>query len=45
MDELFNLPSDEGNEPQAANFATIGEVYEDGVSLIFDGETEEVLED
>lgn len=40
MDELFNLPSDEGNEPQAANFATIGEVYEDGVSLIFDGETE-----
>lgn len=23
------------------NFATIGEIYDDGVSLIFDGETEE----
>ena len=41
MDELFHIPADEANEPQSANFATIGAVYEDGVSLIFDGETEE----
>lgn len=27
-------------EPEPANFAMIGEVYEDGVSLIFDGDAE-----
>lgn len=41
MEELLLNPPEEANEPQAANFATIGDVYEDGVSLIFDGETEE----
>lgn len=27
-------------KPETQNFATIGEIYDDGVSLIFDGETD-----
>lgn len=30
----------EAVEPENQNFATVGEVYEDGVSLIFDGTSE-----
>lgn len=30
----------EATEPQDASFATVGAIYDDGVSLIFDGETE-----
>ena len=32
---------EESKEPAEASFATIGTVYADGVTLIFDGETEE----
>ena len=41
MDEIFEVteqPTEETTEEIVRNFATIGAVYEDGVSLIFDGE-------
>lgn len=39
MDEFFGLAGT-GRKPEPArSFATIGAVYTDGVSLIFDGET------
>lgn len=44
MDEALNIvPTEEETqqaEPIIRNFATVGAVYADGVSLIFDGETE-----
>ncbi len=41
MDELITeLAEAAPDEEIVRNFATIGAVYEDGVSLIFDGETE-----
>ena len=39
LEEVFTPETEE--EPAEASFATIGAVYADGVSLIFDGETEE----
>ena len=38
MDELGILENAEETATIVRNFATIGAVYEDGVSLIFDGE-------
>ena len=40
MDELGILENAEETATIVRNFATIGAVYEDGVSLIFDGETD-----
>lgn len=40
MDELGVLENAEETATIVRNFATIGAVYEDGVSLIFDGETD-----
>lgn len=36
---MRNLFVQETDNKKTANFATIAEIYEDGISLLFDGET------